>query len=60
MIDPQKMEAANLNLLEVSKMIEYANMELPTGKLKTNANEMTIRLSGKIRTIQELKDIIVV
>ncbi len=59
MIDPQKMEAANLNLLEVSKMIEYANMELPTGKLKTNANEMTIRLSGKIRTIQELKDIIV-
>ncbi len=59
MLDPKKLEANKLNLLEVSMMIEYANMELPTGKLKTNTNEMTIRLSGKIRTIKELKDIIV-
>lgn len=59
MIDPQKLEANRLNLLEVSKMIAYANMELPTGKLKTNSNEMTIRMSGKIRTIEELKNIII-
>ncbi|MBL4559369.1 MAG: efflux RND transporter permease subunit [Labilibaculum sp.] len=59
MLDPNKLEAYNLNLLEVTQMIEYANMEFPTGKLKTKTNEMTIRLSGKIRSIEELKEIIV-
>jgi len=59
MLDPQKLKANKLNLLEVTKMIEYANMELPTGKLKTRSSEMTIRLSGKIRTVAELKEIIV-
>ncbi|RKD90635.1 efflux RND transporter permease subunit [Mangrovibacterium diazotrophicum] len=59
MLDPHKLEANKLNLLEVSKMVEFANMDLPTGKLKTKTNEMTIRLSGKIRTIDQLKDIIV-
>ena len=59
MLDPKKLESFKLNLLEVSKMIEYANMEFPTGKLKTPTNEMTIRLSGKIRSIAELKEIIV-
>jgi len=59
MLDPKKLEANKLNLLEVSKMIQYANMEFPTGKLKTPTNEMTIRLSGKISSINELKEIIV-
>ncbi|WP_320019509.1 efflux RND transporter permease subunit [Labilibaculum manganireducens] len=59
MLDPDKLEAYKLNLLEVTKMIEYANMEFPTGKLKTYTNEMTIRLSGKIRSITELKEVIV-
>ncbi|PKQ65992.1 hypothetical protein BZG01_12570 [Labilibaculum manganireducens] len=59
MLDPDKLEAYKLNLLEVTKMIEYANMEFPTGKLKTYTNEMTIRLSGKIRSITELKEVII-
>lgn len=59
MLDPYKLEAFKLNLLEVTKMIDYANMEIPTGKLKSTTNEITIRLSGKIRTISQLKDVIV-
>ena len=59
MIDPLKLKANKLNLLNVTQMIQYANMELPTGKLRTPTNEMTIRLSGKIRTIDQLKNIIV-
>lgn len=59
MLDPSQLEAHKLNLLEVTKMIEYANMEIPTGKLKSKTNEITIRLSGKVRTLAELKEIIV-
>lgn len=59
MLDPDKLKANKLNLLSVTQMIQYANMELPTGKLKTPTHEMTIRLSGKIRSIEELKNIIV-
>ena len=59
MVDPNKLEAFKLNLLEVTRMIDYANMEIPTGKLKSTTNEITIRLSGKIRTIHQLKNVIV-
>lgn len=59
MLDPKKLEAHKLNLLEVTKMIEYANMEIPTGKLKSKSNEITIRLSGKIRTLVDLRETIV-
>jgi HAE1 family hydrophobic/amphiphilic exporter-1 len=59
MLDPNKLEAFKLNLLEVMRMIDYANMEIPTGKLKSSTNEITIRLSGKIRTISQLKEVIV-
>jgi len=59
MIDPVKLEAYNLNLLTVTQMVAYANMEFPTGKLKTTTNEMTIRLSGKLKSIKELKNVIV-
>jgi len=59
MLDPEKLEAYKLNLLEVTQMIDFANMEFPTGKLKSSTNEITIRLSGKIRTTNELKEIIV-
>ncbi len=59
MIDPLKLKANKLNLLNVTQMIQYANLELPTGKLQTPTNEMTVRLSGKIRTIDQLKNIIV-
>lgn len=59
MLDPNKLEAYKLNLLEVTQMIGYGNMEFPTGKLKTKIDEMTIRLSGKIRSIEELKEITV-
>lgn len=59
MIDPLKLEANKLDLLNVTSMIQYANMELPTGKLKTPTNEMTVRLSGKIRTLEQLKNIII-
>jgi len=59
MIDPLKLKSNKLNLLNVTQMIQYANMELPTGKLETPTNEMTIRLSGKIRTLDQLKNIII-
>lgn len=59
MLDPKKLEVYKLNLLDVTKMVEFANMEIPTGKLKSKTNEITIRLSGKIHTIAELKEVIV-
>jgi len=59
MIDPVKLESYHLNLLQVNQMIAYANMELPAGKLKTATNEITIRLAGKLRTLKDLREVIV-
>lgn len=59
MIDPVKLETYGLSLLNVTQMISYANMEFPTGKLKSDINEMTIRLSGKLSSIEELRNVVV-
>lgn len=59
MVDPERLEAYHLNLIGVTQAVGFANMEFPTGKIKTSTNEMTIRLSGKLRTIKELRNVIV-
>lgn len=58
-INPEKIEAYNINILNLLQALGHANMEFPTGKLKTNTEEVTIRLSGKFKTIEELRNMII-
>lgn len=58
-LDPVKMEAFNVSILNLTKAIGYANVEFPTGKLKTTTDEATIRLSGKFQSIDELRNVVV-
>ncbi|TLX73514.1 efflux RND transporter permease subunit [Labilibacter sediminis] len=58
-LNPSKLEAYNVNVLNLMQAIGYANMEFPTGKLKTANNEITIRLSGKFKSIDELRNVII-
>ncbi|NDB35772.1 MAG: efflux RND transporter permease subunit, partial [Flavobacteriia bacterium] len=56
--DKEKLRAYGLSLANVNQAIAAANVEFPTGKVKSNQEQMTVRLSGKFKTVDDLKNLI--
>lgn len=54
-----KLEAYGLSILQVNQMIQSSNLDFPTGSLKTRENSTLIRLSGKYRSVDELRNLVV-
>ncbi len=53
------LNAANLSLLQVRNTITQANVDYPTGKLKTSDNQILVRLSGKYADVSVLGNLVV-
>jgi HAE1 family hydrophobic/amphiphilic exporter-1 len=58
-VNPEKLNVARLSLLQVRNVITNANVDYPTGKLKTTDNTILVRLSGKYSDIEELRNLVV-
>lgn len=58
-VNKQKLEGYKLTMAAVYAAMGNANLELPTGKVSNNNSEYTVRLGGKIASLEELKDITV-
>jgi HAE1 family hydrophobic/amphiphilic exporter-1 len=58
-LDAQKLEAYNLSALQVIQAIQSSNLDFPTGTIKNDESQMTIRLSAKFKNIQDIKNVIV-
>lgn len=56
--DKEKLKAYGLSLSNVNQAIAAANVEFPTGKVKSNKEQMTVRLSGKFKTVDDIKNLI--
>ena len=57
-IDKEKLKAFSLSLSAVNQAISGANVDFPTGKIKGKSEQVTVRLSGKFRNVNDLKDLI--
>ncbi len=58
-VNAHKLNAANLSLLQVRNVIANANVDYPTGKLRTVNNQILVRLSGKYSDINVLRSLVV-
>jgi hydrophobic/amphiphilic exporter-1 (mainly G- bacteria), HAE1 family len=58
-VNTEKLNAYRLPLIAVTGAIKQANLEFPTGKVKSEAEQMTVRLAGKFNSIDELRRLIV-
>ena len=54
-----KLEALGISPLEVNRAIASANLDFPTGKLKSDEEEILIRLSGKFSSVDEIRNLVV-
>ncbi len=58
-LDQNKLEGYNLSVPQVQQMIMASNLDFPTGNVKTRKNSTLIRLSGKYKTIEELRNLVI-
>ena len=57
-IDPKKLEAYKLSLLQVRQLITNANLDFPTGKVKTQDQQILVRLAGKYKDVDQLRNLV--
>jgi HAE1 family hydrophobic/amphiphilic exporter-1 len=58
-IDAQKLEGYGLSLLAVQNAILSSNLDFPTGSVQTREQDVLIRLSGKYKTVEELRNLVI-
>lgn len=56
-LDADKLKGYNLSILQVQQMVLGSNLDFPTGSVKTKNQDILIRLSGKYKTIDELRNL---
>jgi HAE1 family hydrophobic/amphiphilic exporter-1 len=54
-VDRQKLKALGLTFAEVAGSLQRENLELPAGKLEQGKNEPLVRVTGKLRSVEELQ-----
>ena len=57
-VDKEKLKSYGLSLANVNQAIASSNVEFPTGKVKSNKEQMTVRLSGKFQSVEDIQKMI--
>lgn len=57
--DAARLEANGLSVLQVQQAVLAANLDFPTGSVQTREQDILIRLAGKFKTIDELRNLVV-
>lgn len=57
-LDADKLQGYNLAVTQVQQMILSSNLDFPTGSVKTENEEVLIRLAGKYTSIEEMRNMV--
>ena len=58
-VNREKLENQGLALQNLVLAVQAANLEFPTGKIKSEKEQITVRLAGKFLSIEDVKDVTV-
>jgi HAE1 family hydrophobic/amphiphilic exporter-1 len=58
-VDANRLEANGLSLLQVQNAVLQSNLDFPTGSVQTRERDILIRLSGKYKNVEELRNLVV-
>ncbi|MBP2651156.1 MAG: acriflavin resistance protein [Firmicutes bacterium] len=59
-VEPRLLDGYNISIQQVYNAIDNQNVDTPGGRVSEKGTEITVRTLGKIRTVDEIKDIVVV
>jgi HAE1 family hydrophobic/amphiphilic exporter-1 len=57
-VDKEKLKTYGLSLAQVNQAIAASNVEFPTGKVKGDDEQLTVRLAGKMKSVDNLRSLI--
>ena len=57
--DPDKLNSYNLTPLDVQRVLEQENQELPSGRIEGDNTELTIKTFGRLSTPKEFNNLII-
>ncbi|WP_159802420.1 efflux RND transporter permease subunit [Flavobacterium sp. MK4S-17] len=58
-LDEEKMKGYGISIPEVQNAVLSSNLDFPTGSVKTRENSMLVRLSGKYRSVEEMRNLVI-
>jgi hydrophobe/amphiphile efflux-1 (HAE1) family protein len=58
-LDALKMQGYNLSVPQVQQVILSSNLDFPTGNIQTREQKILIRLAGKYKNIDELRNLVI-
>lgn len=58
-VDKDKMKAYGLSILQVKEAVNAANIDFPSGEIKTGPDAYKVRLRGKFVNLDEIRDLTV-
>ncbi|HVI46306.1 MAG TPA: efflux RND transporter permease subunit [Chitinophaga sp.] len=57
-VDPAKLQAYNMSILQLRQIITNANLDFPTGKIRNAKEQILIRLAGKYKNVDQLRNLV--
>src|SRR5690606_11684954 len=58
-IDAAKLQGYGLSILQVQQAILTSNLDFPTGSVKTQNQDILVRLAGKYQSVEELRNLVI-
>lgn len=58
-LDAVKMQGYNLSVPQVQQVILSSNLDFPTGNIQTREQKILIRLAGKYKNVDELRNLVI-
>ena len=58
-VNDDKLKYYGLSLLQVTQVINQANLDFPTGKVKSSSENMTLRLAGKFSSLDDIRNLVI-
>lgn len=58
-LDQEKLKGYGLSIPAVQQAVLSSNLDFPTGNLQTRDSKMLIRLSGKYRNVEEMRNLVI-
>ncbi len=58
-VDNQKLNSYGISILQVSQALGRENLDFPTGKINEQVSQYIVRLAGKFRSLDEIRNMVV-
>jgi HAE1 family hydrophobic/amphiphilic exporter-1 len=58
-LDRERIEAYGLSIMQITQVIKTSNLDYPTGKIKNAKDQLIVRIAGKFKSVDDLRNLIV-